>query len=60
MSYTQLVKDTLIILDLTIYFEEFCLSREINHLPETCATTLQTFKRFLTQTKNLLCYSYSA
>ena len=54
MSYTQLVKDTLIILDLTIYFEEYCLSREISHLPETCATTLQTFKRFLTQTKNLL------
>ena len=28
MSYTQLIKDTLNILDLTIYFEENCLTKE--------------------------------
>ncbi|MBA5270702.1 transposase family protein, partial [Enterococcus hirae] len=28
MSYTQLIKDTLNILDLTIYFEGICLTKE--------------------------------
>ncbi|MGL9870210.1 transposase [Enterococcus sp. DIV0691] len=28
MSYIQLIKDTLNILDLTIYFEENCLTKE--------------------------------
>ncbi|MCC4122015.1 ISL3 family transposase, partial [Lactococcus lactis] len=28
MSYTQLIKDTLNILDLAIYFEENCLTKE--------------------------------
>ena len=38
---------------------EDCLSREISQLPETYATTLRTFKKFLPQIQNALRYSYS-
>ncbi len=59
MSHTQLIKDTLNILDLNIYFEENCLTRDISGLPETYTTTLRTFKKFLPQIQNALHYSYS-
>ncbi|EQB4793545.1 transposase [Enterococcus hirae] len=38
---------------------EDCLSREVSQLPETYATTLRTFKKFLPQIRNALRYSYS-
>nr|WP_306437017.1 transposase [Enterococcus hirae] len=38
---------------------EDCLSREVSQLPETYATTLRTFKKFLPQIQNSLRYSYS-
>ena len=38
---------------------EDCLSREVSQLPETYATTLRTFKKFVSQIQNSLHYSYS-
>ncbi len=37
---------------------EDCLSREVSQLPETYATILRIFKKFLTQVQNALRYSY--
>ena len=39
-------------------FENY-LFREVSQLPETYATTLRTFKKFLPQIQNSLRYSYS-